>query len=404
VRTIPYEQVQIMAAWLQGQLPQFLADLQALVNVDCGTANKAGVDAVGSLFREWLLAAGCELTEFPLPDYGNCLLATLPGRGTARVLLSGHLDTVFPEGTAAARPMRIEGNKILGPGANDMKAGLLAGLYAMRALQQVGLTAFERIDFFVNTDEEVGSPVSPRLYRDLAAQADAALVLECGRMNGDIVSARKGCSTYRFTVRGKQAHAGVEPERGANAIVELARCVRELTALNGLNEGSTVNVGTIGGGTASNVVPDVAWADVDTRFVTAEAGRALDQAVRRIAAQPSVAGTAIEVSGGVERGPMEKTAATAFLVELGRELAAALGFTFADIRTGGASDANYIAALGVPTLDGMGPVGGYDHSPDEYVDLESIVPRTALLAGLIAAIANRRSEIPRTGMGVLPMV
>jgi len=265
----------------------------------------------------------------------------------------------------------------------------------MRTLQQVGFVDFERIDFFVNTDEEVGSPVSPRLYRDVAAQADAALVLECGRSNGDIVSARKGCSTHRFTVRGRQAHAGVEPERGANAIVELARCILELTALNELDEGGTVNVGVIGGGTASNVVPDLAWADVDTRFVTAEAGKALDQAVRRVAAQPSVAGTKIEVSGGVERGPMEKTAASALLVDLAHGVAAELGFTFGDIRTGGASDGNYIAALGVPTLDGMGPVGGYDHSPDEYLELGSIVPRTAFLAGLIAAIAGHRSEILR---------
>jgi glutamate carboxypeptidase len=391
-------QIQAISAWLERRLPQFLADLETLVNVDCGTANKAGVDAVGRLFRERLLAAGCELAEFPLADYGDCVLATLRGRGAARVLLSGHLDTVFPPGTAAARPMRIEGGRIFGPGANDMKAGLLAGLYAMRALQQTGFTAFERIDFFANTDEEVGSPASARLYRDVAAQADAALVLECGRMNGDIVSARKGCSNYRFTVRGKQAHAGVEPERGANAIVELARCIRELTALNGLSEGSTVNVGTIGGGTASNVVPDLAWADVDARFVTEEAGRALDGAVRLIGNRTSVAGTAIEVSGGVERGPMEKTAATAFLVELAHGIAAQLGFTFADIRTGGASDGNYIATLGVPTLDGMGPVGGYDHSPDEYVELESIVPRTAMLAGLIAAIAVHRSEIPRPGI------
>ena len=391
--TLPQGQVQRMSAWLQGQLPQFLADLQTLVNVDCGTANKAGVDAVGRLFRNQLRRTGCELTEFPLPDYGDCLLATLRGRGTARVLLSGHLDTVYPEGTVALRPMRIEGGRILGPGANDMTAGLLAGLYAMRALQDSGFTDFERIDFFVNTDEEVGSPVSPRLYRDVAIQSDAALVLECGRMNGDIVSARKGCSTYRFTVRGRQAHAGVEPQRGANAIVELARCIHELAALNGLNEGSTVNVGVIGGGIASNVVPDLAWADVDTRFVSAEAGIALDRAVRRIAAQPSVAGTAIEVSGGVERGPMEKTSATAFMVELARGVAAELGFNFADIQTGGASDGNYIAALGVPTLDGMGPVGGYDHSPDEYLELDSIVPRTALLAGLIAAIAANRSEL-----------
>jgi glutamate carboxypeptidase len=386
-------QGRVIAAWLREQLPQFLADLQTLVNIDCGTANKAGVDAVGRLFREQLRATGCELAEFPLADYGDCLLATWRGSGKARILLSGHLDTVYPIGTAAARPMRVEGGRILGPGANDMKAGLLAGLYAVRALQQTGFEDFERIDFFANTDEEVGSPASPELYRNVAAQADVALVLECGRMNGDIVSARKGCSSYRFTVRGRQAHAGVEPQRGANAIVELARCIGELTALNGLNEGSTVNVGVIGGGTASNVVPDLAWADVDTRFVTAAAGAALDQAVRAVAARSAVMGTRIEVSGGVERGTMEKTAASALLVELAHGVAAELGFTFADIQTGGASDGNYIAALGVPTLDGMGPIGGHDHSPDEYLEIESIVPRTSLLAGLIAAIGGNRSEI-----------
>ncbi len=397
-------QLQRMFAWLQGQLPAFLEDLQALVNIDCGTANKAGVDAVGRWFRQRLSEIGCELREYPLAEYGDCFLATLygagaagnsgrRGRGRVRILLCGHLDTVYPIGTAAERPMRIEGRRILGPGVNDMKAGLLAGLYAMRALQQVGFADFARLDFFVNTDEEVGSPVSAQLYGEVAAQADAALVLESARSNGDIVSARKGCSTYRFTVRGRQAHAGVEPERGANAIVELARCIRDLTALNGLSPGSTVNVGVVGGGTASNVVPDLAWADVDTRFATAEAGRLLDAAVRQIAARPSVLGTTIEVTGGVERGPMEKTAASAALVELARTVAARLGFTFADVETGGASDANFIAALGVPTLDGLGPIGGFDHSPDEYVELDSIVPRTALLAGLIAAIANREDSL-----------
>ena len=140
-----------MASWLQRQLPQFLVDLQTLVNVDCGTANKAGVDAVGRLFREQLRTTGCELTEFPLTDYGNCLLATWRGSGRARVLLSGHLDTVYPEGTVAARPMRIDGGRIYGPGANDMKAGLLVGLYAVRALQQAGFDDFDRIDLFANS-------------------------------------------------------------------------------------------------------------------------------------------------------------------------------------------------------------------------------------------------------------
>jgi len=272
-----------------------------------------------------------------------------------------------------------------------MKAGLLAGLYAMRTLQQVGFDNFGRIDFFVNSDEEVGSPVSALICRQIAAGADAALVLEAARANGDIVSARKGCGTYRFTVHGKQAHAGVEPEKGANAIVELARCIQELAGLNGLHAGSTVTVGVIAGGTRSNVVPDLAWADVDTRFVTAGAGQALDRAMRQVAERPAVPGTWIEVAGGIERGPMEKTPATARLVELAQAVGRELGFTFNDVQTGGASDGNHIAELGVPTLDGLWPIGGRDHSPDEYLELDSIVPRTALLAGLIIAIANQDS-------------
>ena len=385
--------LQAMTTWLQERLPKFLDDLRALVNVDCGTSNKAGVDVVGRLFRDRLRAAGFELTEFPLAEYGDCCLATLRGTGQARILLVGHLDTVYPNGIVAERPMRIEGRRVLGPGSSDMKAGLLAGLYAVRALQHVGLRDFGRIDFFVNTEEEVGSPASQPLYLPVAMQADAALVLESARASGDVVSARKGGAVYRFTVLGHQAHAGVEPEKGANAIVELARCIQELTALNGLHPGTTVNVGVIGGGTRSNVVPDLAWAEVDARFSTVEAGLVLDRAIRQVAMQPQVPGTRIEVSGGVEKGPMEKTAATAYLVDLARDVAGQLGFTFQDVQTGGMSDGNHIGELGVPTLDGLGPIGGEDHSPNEYLELDSIVPRTALLAGLIAAIAAHRDPL-----------
>ena len=227
--------IHAIQTWLQAQLPEYLDDLQALVEVDCGTGNKTGVDAVGELFRDRLRAADFELTEFPLTDYGDCCLATLRGTGQARILLLGHLDTVFPDGTVAERPMRFEGRHILGPGVSDMKAGLLTGLYAVRALQHIDFHDFARVDFFVNTEEEVGSPASQRLYRPVAQQADAALVLEAARASGDIVSARKGGGVYQVTVHGRQAHAGVEPEKGANAIVELADCVRELANLNGLN-------------------------------------------------------------------------------------------------------------------------------------------------------------------------
>lgn len=379
--------------WLQDRLPEFLEDLRALVEVDCGTSNKSGVDAVGRIFRQRLRAAGAELTEYPLTKYGDCCQATWRGRGQARLLLLGHLDTVYPDGTAAARPMRIESGRILGPGVNDMKAGLLAGLYAIRALRQAGFDNYAELHFFVNSDEEVDSPASRHLYQPLAAQMDAALVLESARANGDIVSARKGCSLYEITVHGRQAHAGVEPQRGANAILELARCIQELHALNRPEQGTTLNVGVISGGTRSNVVPDRAWAEVDARFLSKQAGQLLDQSVHQIASRTRVAGTSIEIAGGVQKGPMEKTAATAFLVELAQGVAAQLEFTFSDVQTGGTSDGNFVGEMGIPCLDGLGPVGGFDHSPDEYLELESILPRTALLAGLIEAIAERRSSL-----------
>jgi glutamate carboxypeptidase len=386
-------QAQALTNWLQEQSPRFMDDLQALVNVDCGTSNKAGVDTVGRLFRSLLCADGFELIEFPLAEYGNCCLATLHGIGKARILLIGHLDTVYPDGTIDERPMRLEGRRVFGPGVSDMKAGLLTGLYAVRALLHVGFHNFARIDFFINTEEEVGSPVSRSLYAPVAEAADAVLVLESGRANGDIVSARKGGAVYGFNVFGRQAHAGVEPEKGANAIVELARCVQELTALNGLHPGTTVNVGVIGGGTQVNVVPDLAWTKVDARFGTFEAGQALDRAIRHVAMQSKLAGTRIEVSGGIEKGPMEKTRATAYLVELAQSVAGKLGFSFNDVQTGGNSDANHIGELNIPVLDGLGPVGGDDHSPNEYMDSDSIVPRTALVAGLIEAIASHRDTL-----------
>jgi glutamate carboxypeptidase len=393
-------QTHTILPWLQERRTEFLDDLRALVEVDCGSSSKGGVDAVGGLFRDRLRTAGFELTEFPLTEYGDCCLATLRGSGRARIVLIGHLDTVYPDGTVAGRPMRLEGGRILGPGVSDMKAGLLTGLYAARALQAVGFHDFARIDFFVNTEEEVGSPASQLLYRPVAQEADAALVLESARASGDIVSARTGGGVYHVTVRGRQAHAGVEPEKGANAIVELAGCIRELTALNGLHPGTTVNVGIIGGGTRSNVVPDLAWAEVDVRFSTIEAGQALERAIRRVGAEPGLPGTQVEISGGIEKQPMEKTAATEYLVQLAKGVAAELGITFHDVQTGGNSDGNHMAEAGVPVLDGLGPIGGDDHSPNEYLDADSIVPRTALLAGLIAAIATHRDELAAIGKTV----
>jgi len=387
------EQLVLIKSWLEEHLPEYLDNLHTLVDVDCGTSNKPGVDTVGQVFRGYLKNAGFELAEYPLPQYGDCCLATYRGKGKARILLVGHLDTVYPVGTVATRKMRFEDSNILGPGVCDMKAGLLTGLYAIRALQHVGFTDFAQVDFFLNTDEEVDSPASRPLYLPIATKADAALVLESARMNGDIVSARKGDGNYHIQVHGRQAHAGVDIEKGANAILELSHCIQEISALNGRQSGTTVNVGLVGGGTRMNVVPDDAWADFDVRFVTRADGLALDQSIRQIASRTHVAGTHTEITGGIDKNPMEKTAASAYLVNLIQGVARQLGLSFTDVQTGGTSDGNYISEAGIPTLDGLGPIGGLDHSPDEYIEAKSIVSRTALLAGFIVKLAAHRDEI-----------
>ncbi len=387
------EQLLEIKSWIETHLPEYLDRLTALVNVDCGTMNKAGVDQVGWIYRGYLQEAGFELKEYPLTDYGDCCLASLRGEGKAHLLLLGHLDTVFPDGTVAARPMRFENGRILGPGVCDMKAGLLTGLYAIRALQQVGFRDFAQIDFFLNTEEEIGSPLSHLIYQPTALLADAALVLESARMNGDIVSARKGDATYRIDVHGRQAHAGVEIEKGANAILELSYCIQTVSALNGRKPGTTANVGIVGGGIRTNVVPDQAWAECDVRFSTIAEGQSLDQVIRQLPNQPHIPGTRIEVSGGIEKNPMEKTPASAVLVELAQGVGNQLGLSFQDVQTGGTSDGNFTSELGIPTLDGLGPIGGLDHSPDEYLEQESIPTRTAMLAGLIMEIAANRDRI-----------
>ncbi len=382
-----------ITSFMQQAREAYIADLASLVNRDCGTYNKAGVDVVG----EWIAARarqwGWQVERFPQAEYGDCWLARLAGDGRGRLMLIGHLDTVYPDGTAAERPMRVEGARILGPGTCDMKAGLLSGLYALRALQTSGVRDFAELVFFFNSEEEVGSPVSKALYAPLAETVDAALVLEAARENGDIVSARKGAGHYVIRVQGRSAHAGVEPEKGANAILELAHQVVAAQRLNGIAPGVTVNVGLVCGGTRSNVVPDTASAEVDVRAVDAHGANAAARAIAELAQHTTVPGTQVTVDGSFGCPPMPKTRASAYLVELARQIAGELGFAIGDAATGGVSDANVIAGLGVPVLDGLGPIGGLDHSPREYIDANSIVPRTVMLAGLIRRTLGERARL-----------
>jgi glutamate carboxypeptidase len=298
------------------------------------------------------------------------------------------MDTVFDPGTAAERPFRMHEGICFGPGVTDMKSGLLAGFYALKALvDERGGLPFERLTFVCNPDEEIGSPTSTPHIRELAADSDVALVLECARANGDIVSARKGIVDLRIIVHGRAAHAGVEPEKGRSAILEAARIVSDLHGLNGRWPGVTVNVGVAAGGTRPNVVPERCTLEVDVRAEQRTALEVAEAEVRRIASATEVPDTTVEFEPMAGWWPMEKLERSGRLVEHAQAVAAGLGFEVHDTMTGGASDANTTAGMGIPSLDGLGPIGGNDHSAAEYLESDSIVPRTTLLAGLLLAIS-----------------
>jgi glutamate carboxypeptidase len=342
------------------------------------------VDEAGAWVRRWAAARGWELTSYPDELAGDGLVATVRGGGRLRAMLVAHLDTVYPVGVAAERPLRREGGRLLGPGSADNKSGLLSGLYAAEALAELAPESFAALSVVCGGDEETDSRASGAMLRALAPGHDLALVLEAGRENGDIVSARKGNGLFSLEVTGRAAHAGVEPEKGASAVLALARQIVALQALNGVRPGVTVNVGVIGGGTVPNAVPDRAWAQVDVRVTAPEDMAPVEAAIRVIAAEEAVAGTTTRVSDGWGFPPMARTPAIEQLVALAQGCARELGFELRDAATGGVSYANLLAGAGLPVLDGLGPVGGEDHSPREYIDAGSIVPRTALLALLVA--------------------
>ncbi|HSO28853.1 MAG TPA: M20 family metallopeptidase [Candidatus Sulfomarinibacteraceae bacterium] len=374
--------------------PRFLAELERLCNIDCGSYSPAGVNEVA----DWVAAAfadlGGEVERRPdsTARYGDTVIGTFQGRVGAgpRLLLIGHMDTVFPDGTAAERPFRIESGIAMGAGVTDMKGGLLAGVHALAALRELGAGSweglpFERITYIANPDEEIGSPSSTPHIREIAAASDACFVLECARANGDFVSARKGIADIRLTIHGRAAHAGVEPEKGRNAILAGARLVEAIQALNGRWSGVTANVGVFQSGTRPNVVPDLAHLEVDVRGVTGAELDAAVAAVRQLAADPEVPDVTVEIDHMAGWRPMEKLERSGRLADHVIALASRLGFTTKDVVTGGASDANTTSGMGVPSIDGLGPIGGRDHSPDEYLEVSSIVPRTTLLAALLLA-------------------
>jgi glutamate carboxypeptidase len=372
--------------------PAYLADLARLVDTDCGSYSRDGVNEIAAWTAAFFADLGAQVERRPDPagHLGDTVVATFDGpRGAPRVLLIGHMDTVFDPGTAAERPFTITDGIATGPGVTDMKSGLLAGLYAIKAIvRELGGVPFERLTFVANPDEEIGSPTSTPHIREIAPTMDATLVLECARANGDIVSSRKGILDLRIAITGRAAHAGVEPEKGRSAILEAARIVRALHDLNGRWAGVTVNVGVIAGGTRPNVVAERCSLEVDVRGVERATLETAEAEIRAIALATVVPDVTVAFEPMARWWPMEKLARSARLVGHAQAVASALGFTVQDAATGGASDANTTAGMGIPSLDGLGPIGGNDHSPAEYLEVASVVPRTTLVAGLLLAIAR----------------
>lgn len=364
----------------------YLADLENFVNLDSGTHDRVQVEAAGGYAASMFEKSGCkvEWLESPDPDIGNTYVARASGPGMRRVLLLGHHDTVFDAGTSNDRPYRSDGKRAYGPGVSDMKSGVTLGAYAIRLLLNAGFDDFAEIVFCGNPDEEIGSPTSRAIIEREAASADVVLVLEPGRAPGAIQTTRKGVGMFELHVMGRASHAGSQPEAGRSAVVELAHKTIALSELTDYERGTTVNVGVVRGGSRRNVVAESAQALIDLRVVSRDQGNEAVDAIERIAKRTHVDGTTTTLLGGLNRPAMEKNAGTHVALDVGWEIVRELGLEPQEISSGGGSDGNFTAALGVPTLDGLGPVGRDAHSVDEWIDLESLADRMTLVAGLIS--------------------
>jgi glutamate carboxypeptidase len=310
----------------------------------------------------------------------------LPGaKKQGQILALGHSDTVWPLGTLGTMPLRQFKGRLWGPGVFDMKGGLAFFIFAMRALWELEVPVLRNVILQVNSDEEIGSPSSRPLTEDAARESAAVLVLEPGTgLDGKLKTARKGVGDYAITVRGRAAHAGVDFSNGASAILEMSRQIEKIAGFTRLDRGITVSPGVIQGGTRSNVIPAECRAEIDVRIPRAS-GRAYLE--RRFASlEPFDKRCTIEVSGGLNRPPMERSAGTRALFRKAKALAAELSVSLEESSTGGGSDGNFTAALGVPTLDGLGAVGEGAHAANESILIDRIADRTALLAKLVAAI------------------
>ncbi|HYI26403.1 MAG TPA: M20 family metallopeptidase [Bradyrhizobium sp.] len=375
--------------WLASQRGAMLALLETLVNTDSGSYDKAGVDAVGGHVRTFLDGQGIASDVTPDTKFGDAISATVgqSGGGNRPILLMGHCDTVFPKGEPTRRPFKIEGPRAYGPGVSDMKSGLVMNCFILAAFKKFGGAPAPVIALFTG-DEEIGSPFSRKVIERFARDARAVFNSEPGRGPGIAVTGRKGGVFMRFEITGKAAHSGANFEAGISAINELAHKTLALHALSDPAKGITLNVGVVSGGQTVNTVAPWAKGEVDLRFITPEQRAATMAEVEAIMAKSFVPGTTakLEISG--EFVPLVETGEGKALFEHYAAGIRELGNESSSIFTGGCADSGFAAATGAPTICGVGPVGGKGHTPEEFMEVDTLVPRAQALALAILRLSK----------------
>jgi glutamate carboxypeptidase len=376
-----------MLADLRGRQAAMLKLLEKFVRCESPSFDKSAVDRFGSMIAAEWRKRGARVKVLRQRIRGNHVRAELSdGNGRAsQIMVLGHLDTVYPLGTLAKMPFRISGGRAFGPGTFDMKGGHVQALFAVDALRAWNVPLRKRLVFLWNSDEEIGSDSSRHTIEAEARRSDAVLVLEPAfGPGGSLKTSRKGVGTAEIIVTGRSAHAGIDPEKGINAVHELALQIAWLMGMNDPRRGITVQATVIEGGTVSNVVPERARAEVDMRYSRLADSGPLNRKLRGL--RPIVPGARVEVLGGVNRPPLERTKAVVELFSRARSIMRGMGLGLGEAATGGGSDGNLTAALGIPTLDGLGSVGDGAHSPREHVLIRHLPQRAALLAGLLASL------------------
>ncbi len=379
-----------LLAWLQSRHTQFIDTVRELVLRESPSHNKKAVDVLGKHLAELFRATGGQVTMHRTEKFGDHLQANFDGAAFdrtpgERVMLLGHFDTVWDVGTLRTMPFREEKGRLWGPGVLDMKTGIVQILFALEALRNIHGGLPRPVTVLLVTDEEVGSESSRAITERLAKECKAVLVLEPSfGLHGALKTARKGVGDYTVRVHGKASHAGLDFEKGANAILELSRQLLKIEKFTDLKKGITVSPGVIRGGTRNNVIAAEASADVDMRITTISQAAGLDRKFRSL--RPVDRRCKIEIEGGLNRPPLERTEAVVRLFHIARRLGAELGVNLKEASVGGGSDGNFTAGLGIPTLDGLGAPGEGAHAVNESVVVEQIVPRTALLARIMEEV------------------